>query len=58
VEAQDAKVKKANIICKHYPRTPDDIRKAYKIADGGEHFLFFTTASDGKKTCLLAKRVH
>ncbi len=48
---------KANIICKHFPHTPSDIRKIYKITDGGEYFLFFTTSADGKKLCLLAKRI-
>jgi hypothetical protein len=48
---------KANVICKHFPQTPSDICKAYKIADSGEYFLFFTTSANEKKLCLLAKRL-
>ncbi len=48
---------RANIVCKHFPLTPDEIRKAYKIADGGAFFLFFTTDRNGKKICLVAERV-
>ncbi|MDR2907070.1 MAG: class I SAM-dependent methyltransferase [Bacteroidales bacterium] len=49
---------KANIVCKHFPRTPEDIRKAYKIADGGDYFLFFTTDQFNQKVYLSVKRIN
>lgn len=33
---------KFNIISKNYPLTPDEIRKKYKIKDGGDEYLIFT----------------
>lgn len=34
---------KANIISKNFPLKPVDIRKKFKIKDGGENYLYFTT---------------
>ncbi|HMR19553.1 MAG TPA: hypothetical protein PKA53_09670 [Sphingobacterium sp.] len=38
---------KANVISKNFPIKVDDIKKKFKIKDGGADFLFFTTDADG-----------
>ncbi|AZI32346.1 class I SAM-dependent methyltransferase [Kaistella carnis] len=42
------KGEKYNIISKNYPLTPDEIKKKYKIKDGGEHYLIFTQSLKSK----------
>ena len=39
---------KFNIVSKNYPLTPDQIRKKYKISDGGSQYLIFTQSVKGK----------
>ena len=39
---------KFNIISKNHPLTPDEIRKKYKISDGGNQYLIFTQTEKGK----------
>ena len=58
VEIMDSKeIKKGekfNIISKNYPLSPDEIKKKYKIKDGGEHYLIFTQTQKSKiilKSC-------
>ena len=34
---------KANVVCKNFPIKVEDIRKKYKIKDGGADFLYFIT---------------
>ncbi|MBH1959479.1 MAG: RsmD family RNA methyltransferase [Flavobacteriia bacterium] len=42
------KSEKYNIISKNYPRSPDEIKKKYKISDGGNKYLIFTQSQKGK----------
>lgn len=42
------KGEKFNIISKNYPLTPDEIKKKYKISDGGNSYLIFTQTQKGK----------
>ncbi len=39
---------KFNIVSKNHPLTPDQIRKKYKISDGGSRYLIFTQSVQGK----------
>ena len=39
---------KYNIISKNYPLSPDEIKKKYKISDGGKTYLIFTQSQNGK----------
>lgn len=52
VEIMDSKhIKKGekfNIIAKNYPLTPDEIKKKYKIKDGGNDYLIFTQTQKNK----------
>jgi len=41
-------IAKANIIAKNFPLKVDDIRKKFKIKDGGEAYLYFTTLFDDR----------
>ena len=45
---QIKKGEKFNIISKNYPLTPDEIKKKYKISDGGNRYLIFTESKQGK----------
>ena len=42
------KDEKFNIISKNYPLTPDEIKKKYKISDGGKVYLIFTQTKKAK----------
>ena len=39
---------KFNIISKNYPLTPEEIKKKYKISDGGKAYLIFTQTQKSK----------
>ena len=45
---QILKGEKFNIISKNYPLSPDEIKKKYKISDGGKNYLIFTQSQKGK----------
>ena len=50
VEAKDLKKgEKYNIVSKNYPLKPDEIKKKYKLIDGGNHYLIFTQSIKGKE---------
>ncbi len=50
IEAKDLKKgEKYNIISKNYPLKPEDIKKKYKLNDGGNHYLIFTQSVNGKE---------
>lgn len=38
-----------NIISKNHPLKPDEIKKKYKIKEGGEHYLIFTQSVKGNR---------
>lgn len=37
-----------NIISKNHPLRPEDIKNKYKLRDGGDHYLIFTSDTGGK----------
>jgi hypothetical protein len=49
--------KKANILTRNYPLTPDQIKKKLSLKDGGEAYLIGTTLTDGKKALLYCDRI-
>ncbi|GGG49143.1 class I SAM-dependent methyltransferase [Epilithonimonas arachidiradicis] len=50
IDAKDLKKgEKYNIISKNYPLKPQEIKKKYKLNDGGNHYLIFTQSVDGKE---------
>lgn len=45
---QISKGKQFNILSKNHPLTPEEIRKKYKLKDGGDRYLIFTQTQKGK----------
>lgn len=50
-------LEKANITTRNFPETVQNIRKSFKIKDGGETYLFFTTNMNNEKIVLLCSKV-
>lgn len=49
---------KSNVVTRNFPLKPEEIKKKYKITDGGEDFLFFTTDIDHKLVVLQCQKVE
>lgn len=49
--------KKANITARNFPETVENIRKKWKITDGGNLYCFFTTDSNNNKIVLLCSKL-
>lgn len=52
-----AKIAKANITTRNFPESVAEIRKKFKIKDGGDAYLFFTTNYMNKKIVLVCAKV-
>lgn len=50
-------ITKANIISKNFPLKVEDLRKKFKIKEGGEDYLYFTTLFDDRHVVVYGKRV-
>ena len=51
------KIIKANITTRNFPETVSTIRKKFKIKDGGNLYLFFTTNCNNEKIVLVCKKL-
>ncbi len=51
-------IKKANITTRNFPETVQQIRTKFKIKDGGNSYIFFTTNLEDNKITLLTSRVN
>lgn len=49
--------KKANISTKNFPETVETLRNKWKIADGGNLYLFFVTNLENKKEMLICSKL-
>ncbi|TDS17743.1 class I SAM-dependent methyltransferase [Sphingobacterium paludis] len=49
---KNAVLPKANIVAKNFPMRVEDIRKKFKIADGGSDFLYFCTLQSGEHVAI------
>jgi THUMP domain-like len=49
--------KKANITIRNFPETVENIRKKWKIKDGGNCYSFFTTDANNRKIVLLCAKI-
>jgi hypothetical protein len=49
--------KKMNVSTRNFPIKPDEIKKKYKIIDGGSIFAFFTTNLNNEKIVLLCTKI-
>lgn len=54
---QFLKNKKANITTRNFPESVENIRKKWKIADGGNLYCFFTTDLNTNKIVLLCTKI-
>lgn len=50
-------LQKANITTRNFPDTVQNLRKMFKIKDGGETYLFFTTNKDHEKMVIICHKV-
>jgi 16S rRNA G966 N2-methylase RsmD len=48
---------KANVTVRNFPETVENIRKRWRIKDGGELYCFFTTDLNNNKIVLLCKKL-
>lgn len=48
---------KANITTRNFPETVAQLRKKYKLADGGDDYLFFTTDGEGNRIVIRCKKI-
>jgi len=44
---------KANITTRNFPAKPEELRKKWKLKDGGDHYLFATTLADQTKVVIV-----
>ncbi|TBW29253.1 class I SAM-dependent methyltransferase [Gramella sp. KN1008] len=51
------KNKKANITTRNFPESVEQIRKKFKIKDGGDEYIFFTINSTGQKIVIFCKKL-
>lgn len=50
-------LKKANIMCRNFHESPDQLRKKLKLSDGGDEYLIFFTGIDNKRTVIHGNRI-
>lgn len=50
--------KQANITVRNYPQTVDQLRKEFKIKEGGDIYLFAATAFDNKKLLIKTNKLR
>ncbi|KUM16291.1 SAM-dependent methyltransferase [Flavobacterium psychrophilum] len=48
---------KANITTRNFPETVENIRKKWKISDGGNSYVFFTTDANNYKIVLICAKI-
>ncbi len=51
-----AGIDKANLAVRNFPLSVDELRKALKITEGGEFYLFATTLRDGRKVMIKTRK--
>lgn len=49
---------KANVTTRNFPDSVDDIRKKWKIKEGGNQYCFFTTDMNNRKIVLLCAKIE
>ncbi|TXD85051.1 class I SAM-dependent methyltransferase [Subsaximicrobium wynnwilliamsii] len=48
---------KANISTRNFPESVEQLRKKFKISDGGEQYLFFTTTMEDQKIVVVCSKI-
>lgn len=54
---QNFKSKKVNITTRNFPETVEQIRKKFKIKEGGNEYLFFTTNLNNERIIIRCKKI-
>ena len=54
---KDLHLKKANITTRNFSETVESLRKTFKIKEGGQDYLFFTTIFSGEKVVLVCNKL-
>ena len=54
---KENQVKKANIICRNFGLSPEEIKKKLKINDGGNEYLLFCTGPKNERLVLNCERI-
>lgn len=49
---------KANLTLRNFPATPDDLRKKWRLKEGGQDYLFATTLATGRKVVIVTKKAE
>ena len=50
--------KKCNLTTRNFPEKVEEIRKKWKIKDGGSNYIFFTTDFNNNKIVLLCTKIQ
>lgn len=50
-------LRQVNLTVRNFPATVSELRKRFKWSEGGEHYLFACTLSDGKKVMLVCEKI-
>jgi hypothetical protein len=50
--------KQCNITTRNFPETVDNLRKKWKLKEGGNHYCFFTTDENDNKIVLICKKYN
>lgn len=48
---------KANITTRNFPEAVDTLKQKWKITDGGDNYLFFTTDKEDKKVVIFCRKI-
>ena len=48
---------KANITTRNFPDSVEEIRKKWKIKEGGSNYCFFTTDSNNDKIVIICSKI-
>ncbi|MCC7158999.1 MAG: hypothetical protein IT281_05635 [Ignavibacteria bacterium] len=51
-------ISKANVARRNFPENVDEIRRVFKILDGGDDYLFFTTGNNNRKLFYHCKKIQ
>jgi hypothetical protein len=54
---KENQIKKANIICRNFGLSPEEIKKNLKINDGGNEYLLFCTGAKNERLVLNCARI-
>ncbi len=54
---RDLQIRKANITTRNFPESVSKIRNKWKIKEGGQMYLFFTTDMHGEKVVIRCERI-